>query len=101
MTHLVLQYHAETLKGHCALCNKVVSLAAGLQLCELDPKRPVCSVCGRRAAPALAALQGLAGTAERIGRINSHTVTPPLTALLELARAAESFSSNTPVLAAR
>ena len=98
MTHLVLQYHAEALKGHCALCNKVVSLAAGLQLCEGDPKRPVCSACGRRAAPALAALQGLAGTAERVGRINSHMVTPPLTALLELARAAESFSCSAPAV---
>jgi hypothetical protein len=98
--HLVLQYHPDVLKGPCALCHKTVTLIGGLQLCQADPKRPVCSACGRRAAPALAALQGLAGTAERVGRINSHTVTPPLTALLELARAAECFSCSAPAVPA-
>src|SRR5262249_4439723 len=97
MTHLVLQYHAEVLEGPCALCSQPVVLEPGLQLCQDDPKCPVCRNCARRAAPALAALQGLAGTAERVGRINSHMVTPPLTALLELARAAESFTASAPI----
>jgi hypothetical protein len=93
MTPLVLQHNVEAFEGTCALCNKAVVLEPGLQLCRADRKRPVCSPCGRRAAPALAALQRLADTAERVARIHSHTVMPPLTALLDLARAAESFSA--------
>jgi hypothetical protein len=52
----------------------------------------VCERCGHRAAPALAALVDLADTAERVGRIQRHTVSPPMSALLELARAAEQFT---------
>jgi hypothetical protein len=76
------------------LCGKVTTLAAGLQMCHADKGRPVCAACARRAAPALAALQGLANAAEHVGRINRHTVVPPLAALMELARAAESYSSS-------
>jgi hypothetical protein len=54
----------------------------------------VCSECGKKHAPTLAALVDLAGVAERVGRIGRHTLVPPLGALLELARAAENYSTN-------
>jgi len=43
----------------------------------------------------LAALVTLADAAERITRIGRHTVFPPLSALLELARAAENYTCST------
>jgi aryl-alcohol dehydrogenase-like predicted oxidoreductase len=46
----------------------------------------------RKGAPSLAALVKLADAAERVGRIGRHTVFPPMTALLELARAAENYA---------
>ena len=39
---------------------------------------------------------GLADAAERVGRIGRHTVVPPMTALLELARAAENYAHAAP-----
>jgi hypothetical protein len=54
---------------------------------------PVCQNCGRKHAPSLAALVGLADAAERVGRMGRHTVFPPLTALLDLASAAEKYAS--------
>jgi hypothetical protein len=39
----------------------------------------------------LAALMSLADAAERVGRIGRHMVVPPMTALLDLARAAEHY----------
>jgi hypothetical protein len=98
MTQLALQCNPDAYQGDCALCNKPTTLAAGPQLVLVENEKgsPVCLACGRQAAPALAALVGLAGTAERVGRINRHTVTPPLSALMELARAAESYAGTTP-----
>ncbi len=43
-------------------------------------------------APSLAALVNLADAATRIGRIGRHSVFPPLTALLDLASAAEKYA---------
>jgi hypothetical protein len=54
---------------------------------------PVCQDCGRKHAPSLAALVGLANAAERVGRMGRHTVFPPLTALLDLASAAEKYAT--------
>ena len=61
-----------------------------------DGSGPVCRDCARKAAPSLAALMGLADAAERVGRIGRHTVVPPMTALLELARAAENYAHTAP-----
>ncbi len=94
MRQLMLQFQTERFEGPCVVCERLVALEAGLQLCDAERKGPVCSGCGRRVAPELAALQGLADSAERVGRINSHTITPPLTALLDLARAAERFTAT-------
>src|SRR5205085_147515 len=98
MSHLVLQYCVECIEGACALCKGVAILKPGLQLYHAESTGPVCAKCGRRAAPELTALQNLARTAEHVGRINNHMITPPLTVLLELARAAEQFSSKLPGL---
>ncbi len=98
MTPLVLRYHPAAWKGPCGLCGAAVVLAEGPQLLLAEKRRPVCLCCGRGAAPELAALVGLASAAERVGRINRHTVTPPLSALMELARAAETYSSTAPPL---
>jgi hypothetical protein len=57
---------------------------------------PVCPECGHLHAAPLAALVRLARAAERVGRIGRHTVFPPLTVLLDLARAAENFTQATP-----
>ena len=67
------------------------TLATGVHLCVAADGDPVCLDCGRQHAPALAALLHLAGEAERIARIGRHTVFPPLTALLDLARAADNY----------
>ena len=96
MIHLVLRHHPEALQGHCGLCGGAVTLSEGLQLFLADRRCPVCPGCGRKAAPALAALVGLASAAERIAKIGQHTVTPPLSALLELARAAETYTGTSP-----
>jgi hypothetical protein len=78
------------------VCGKPTSLAAGPRLVVVETGQSVCTGCGRQSAPALAALASLANAAERVGRINRHTVTPPMSALLELARAAESYAGTVP-----
>jgi hypothetical protein len=47
----------------------------------------------------LSSLLDLAGTARRVGRIGRHTLCPPLTALLDLARAAEDYLHTAPLRA--
>jgi hypothetical protein len=56
----------------------------------------VCRNCGKKHAPTLVALLDLASTASRVGRIGHHTLVPPMTALLDLARAAEDYTRATP-----
>jgi hypothetical protein len=41
-------------------------------------------------------LLDLAQVAERVGRIGRHTLSPPLGALLDLARAAEDYTHTSP-----
>src|SRR5262249_14497948 len=66
---LALHYPPDALHADGALCGKPTELEAGPQLRLLQGGRPVCPGCGRQAAPELAALVGLASTAERVGRI--------------------------------
>ena len=96
MIHLVLHHNPDGCTGPCGLCGQPVTLSQGLQFFLVDKRRPVCSCCGRKAAPALAALVGLACAAERVAKIGQHTVSPPLSALLELARAAEHYTGTSP-----
>src|SRR4051794_35476143 len=95
MTQLILHCKPTPTNGPCSLCGQPTSAPAGTQLVLADSLDPVCPDCGRKHAPALAALVNLAGAAERVGRIGRHTVFPPLTALLDLARAAEDYSCTT------
>jgi hypothetical protein len=92
MTQLLMQVSAVAASGPCALCGQPAGHSAGLQLIDPDG-RPVCQGCGKRHAPPLAALLQLADEAARVGRIGRHTVFPPYTALLDLARAADQFSA--------
>ena len=101
MTQLVLRHDPDGCTGPCGLCGQPVTLSQGLQLFLVDKRRPVCCRCGQKAAPTLAALVGLACAAERIAKIGQHTVSPPLSALLELARAAENYTGASPRAEAR
>ena len=97
MTQLVLQCSANAADDRCSLCGRPAA-PAGTRLCLADGSGPVCPDCGRRHAPELAALVHLARTAERVGRIGRRGVFPPLTALLDLARAAENYTHAAPGL---
>jgi len=57
-----------------------------------DTFAPVCRNCGKKHAPAFAALLELTATAERIGSMSRHTLVPPMEALLDLAHAADGFT---------
>lgn len=96
MAHLVLRYSPTAGTAPCPLCAQPLSCPPGLQLVIVESALPVCSGCGRQDAPHLAALLGLAEEARRVGRIGRHTVVPPYAALLDLARAADTFSSQFP-----
>lgn len=91
----LLEYRAEIKDEPCGLCGQAVTAPAGTQLLLAASSDPVCPDCGRKHAPSLAALANLAEAAARIGRINRHSVFPPLTALLDLANAAEKYVQTT------
>ena len=80
----------------CSLCEEPVSYPSGIQIVESETERPVCPTCARHHAPELSALICLVEEAVRVGRIGRHTVVPPYTALLDLARAADDFSAALP-----
>jgi hypothetical protein len=65
----------------------------GCQL-TLDSGAMICVPCARKHSPILLALVRLSQSAERAGRIAAHGIFPPMTALLELAKAAEEYSSR-------
>jgi hypothetical protein len=94
MTQLLLQCKAEATNEPCGLCGQPATTAAGTQLVLACTTAPVCQDCGRIHAPSLAALVNLADAATRIGRIRRHSVFPPLTALLDLANAAENYTQT-------
>ena len=96
MVQLVIQLHAQARHEVCALCGRRTFLAEGPQLYAAGRAAPVCRDCGKKHAPMLASLLDLAGTARRVGHIGRHTLFPPLTALLDLARAAEDYLHTSP-----
>jgi len=69
-----------------------LSEAQGASLSLAEGNQPVCQSCGRKHAPALTALLSLADVADRVGKIGRHAMVPPMSALLDLARAAENYS---------
>jgi hypothetical protein len=96
MTKLLLQWKPTDTSGPCAACGQPTQAPAGTQLVLADSLQPVCQECGRSHGPSLVALMELANEAERVGRIGRHTVFPPYTALLDLARAADNYSAAVP-----
>lgn len=92
MSHLALHTREDATTEICGLCGQVIELPAGHQLRTIDNLDPVCADCAGKHAPSLAALVNLARTAERISRIGRNSVFPPLTALLDLASAAEMYT---------
>jgi hypothetical protein len=96
MTHLAIQLLPYRPGEVCALCNEKTERAEGAQLSLGDGSNTICRRCGVKHAPSLVALLDLATTADRVGRIGRHTISPPLSALLELARAAEDYTYTVP-----
>ncbi|MCC6420356.1 MAG: hypothetical protein IT429_19140 [Gemmataceae bacterium] len=84
-----------TSSARCGMCGNTVP-ANGPHLSVADDGAKVCRDCGKRHAPALAALLDLARVAERVGRIGRHTVVPPMAAILDLVKAAEDYLHLTP-----
>ncbi len=93
MTQLILQSKASATREPCGICGRPTDAPAGTQLVVAETGALVCPECGQAHAPSLAALVALADTAGRVGKIGRHSVFPPLSALLDLASAAEKYSS--------
>ena len=93
MSPMILRCCPTETNGPCAVCGATCLVQPGNQLFLADGDEPVCTECGRKHAPDLAALVNLASAAERIGRMERNNVFPPLTALLDLASAAERYST--------
>ena len=96
MSQLLLRYSPTPVECACGLCGREATWPAGTQLVLANAGEPVCSSCGEHHAPSLAALLQLGEEAERVGRIGRHTVFPPYTALLDLARAADHYAGSCP-----
>lgn len=94
MTKVLLQCSASARQGTCGVCQDETTEPPGCQL-TLDSGAMICIPCARRHSPILLALVGLSQSAERAGRIAAHGIFPPMTALLELAKAAEEYSART------
>jgi hypothetical protein len=94
MDKLVIQYQAHARHESCGLCGQRTFLTEGPQL--FAGALAVCRRCGAQHTPALASLLDLGAAAQRVGRIRRHSVSPPLTALLDLARAAEDYAHAPP-----
>jgi hypothetical protein len=97
MPHCTIRLCEENHLNQCPLCGRQQHLdAQGPRLFVEAHAEPLCRGCGKKLAPAMAALVELANAAERLGRRSRHMLTPPLESLLDLARAAENYSDSTP-----
>jgi hypothetical protein len=94
MTDLTIQLPSHSVSHPCGLCGRRTAPASGPRLCLTESQDFVCLECGKQHAPALAALLDLASVAQRVGRINRHTLVPSFNELLDLARAAENYSHS-------
>ena len=79
-----------------ALCRERMRAGAGLRLFHGDSLDPVCRNCGKAHAPQLLALMDLAQAAQRVGKVRRYLLVPPMEALLELASAAEEYTTSSP-----
>src|SRR5687768_7859589 len=96
MTQLLVHFSPNASNEPCPLCGQALLAGSGPQLVLAETSQPVCHTCGRKHAPPLVALLHLGEEARRVGRIGRHTVVPPYTALLDLARAADDYISTLP-----
>jgi hypothetical protein len=95
MSQIIVQSKSSPASGPCGFCGEPTRPGpTGTQLVVAVSEQPVCLDCAKKHAPSLAALVDLANEAERVGRIGRHTVFPPYTALLDLARAADNYTSH-------
>jgi hypothetical protein len=94
MQHFTIRLCHESRPQCCPVCGDGHDVAAaGPRLFLEAHTDPLCRGCGKKLAPAMAALVELAHTAERVGRRSRHMLTPPLESLLDLARAAENYTA--------
>jgi hypothetical protein len=93
MMQFMLQCKTEASNEACGLCHEPVSVPAGTRLALAGTSEPVCPACARKHAPEAAALLALGDAATRVSKIGRHSVFPPLTSLLDLASAAEQYST--------
>jgi hypothetical protein len=93
MTQLLL-HPSPAPTDRCGLCGEDLAPVLGVTLVQAADHSPVCPACAWEHAPSLAALARLADIATRVSKIGRHTVFPPLTALLDLARAAEQYTAT-------
>ena len=91
MAHLVIRFNARATQDACALCGRRMLTGIGPGLFLVERPATVCDGCGKKHEPSLAALLDLARVAERVGRIERHTLVPSLGNLLALAHAAEDY----------
>jgi hypothetical protein len=94
MTHLTIKLPAHSTPHTCGLCGCRTTPSSGPSLYLPESQDTVCLDCGKRHAPELAALVDLARVAQRVGRINRHTLVPSFNELLDLARAAENYTHS-------
>jgi len=94
MTQIAIRHPVQAAQRSCGLCGRRTVPLPGPSLCLPESLDAVCQECGKEHAPELAALLDLARVAQRVGRINRHTLVPSFHELLDLARAAENYTHS-------
>jgi len=93
MERFTIRFQANNCNVCCPLCTEHCSIRRGPHVALAENGEPICRACCKRQAPGMLALLDLAIVAENVGRTSRHLLTPPMEALLALARAAEVYSS--------
>ncbi|MCS7045495.1 MAG: hypothetical protein NZO58_03970 [Gemmataceae bacterium] len=94
MDRILVKLAQEAGSAICPLCGTLTRWGRGPRLVDAERSATICRACGKRHAPALVALLDLAHVADKVGRQGRHLLTPPMEALLDLARAAEDYWSS-------
>jgi hypothetical protein len=101
MDNISIRFCDEAHSDRCPLCDAQVVHRPGPRLFLRDSEHAVCRECGKGTSPRLLELLDLASVAEKVGQRCRPLLTPPMEALLELARAAENYSHLSPRVRAR